>query len=85
MRYTMKLRPYTLTWDAPANDGGSSIISYQIRFITNVDTTDWLNLESIDTRLLMLLPEDMSLKAEVRALNAVGPGEIASVRLKPMD
>ena len=84
MQHTMKLRPYTLTWNAP-DDGGLSIIDYQIRLTTNIDTTDWLNLNSTDTRLLMLLPEDMALKAEVRAVNAIGPGEAASVRVKPMD
>ena len=84
MQHIMKLRPYTLTWNAPDN-GGSNIIDYQIRLTTNIDTTDWLNLNSTDTRLLMLLPEDIALKAEVRAVNAIGPGEAASVRVKPMD
>lgn len=85
MQHTIQLRLYKLTWDAPVNDGGSSIIDYQILITTNIDTTDWLNLNSTDTRLLMLLPENMALKAEVRAVNAVGPGEAASVRIKPMD
>ena len=84
MQQSITLRPYRLTWDEP-NDGGSNIIDYQIRLTTNIDTTDWLNLNSTDTRLLMLLPADIALKAEVRAVNAIGPGEAASVRVKPVD
>lgn len=84
MRQSITLRPYRFTWDEP-DDGGSNIIDYQIRLTTNTGDTGWLNLNSTDTRLLTLLPEDMVLKAEVRALNAVGPGEVATVLITPMD
>lgn len=84
MRHEIQLRPYKIAWDAPTDDGGSNILDYQIRFITNSGTTDWLDLESTDTRLFALLPEDVVQRAEVRALNAIGPGEVASVRIKPM-
>ena len=84
MQQSITLRPYRLTWDEP-DDGGSNIIDYQIRFITNRGTTGWLDLESTDTRLLTLLPEDVVLKAEIRARNAVGPGEVSTVLITPMD
>lgn len=85
MNQSITLRPYRLAWDEPDNDGGSNIIDYQIRLITNTGNTGWLNLNSTDTRLLTLLPEDVVQKVEVRALNAVGPGEVATVLITPMD
>ena len=84
MRHEIQLRPYKIAWDAPTDEGGSNILDYQIRFITNRGTTDWLDLESTDTRLLALLPEDVVQEVEVRALNAIGPGEVVSVQVKPM-
>lgn len=85
MRQSITLRPYKITWDAPADDGDSSIIDYQIRLTTNTGDTGWLNLNSTDTRLLTLLPENVVQKAEVRVVNAVGPGGVATVLITPMD
>ena len=73
---TLKL--YKITWDAPDHDGGSKIIDYQIRFSTNQGYTDWINLESTDTRCVALLPVDVINKVEVRAENDVGPGKAAA-------
>lgn len=85
MMYTMGFRLYRLSWEAPANDGGSRISDYQIRFSTNRETTSWMNLNSTDTKLIAFLPENMDIIAEVRAINDIGPGEAAVVLTETVD
>ena len=78
---SITLKPYKINWNDPADTGGAEIISYEIRFAINQGYTEWLDLESTDTRCLVLLPADVNITAEVRAVNDVGPGEAAVVIL----
>ncbi len=42
---SITLIPYTIAWDAPVNDGGSKINTYQIRLaIHDGGYSDWIDL-----------------------------------------
>jgi len=81
----MTLIPYTITWDAPANDGGSKIKKYQFRLtIQDGGTSDWIDLDSADTRLVALLPNDVKIEIEIRAMNDMGASDGVVVEVKPV-
>ena len=65
----------TLTWRAPASDGGAAITRYEYR----IDGGAWLNTGTALTATVMELINGRSYAFEVRAVNAVGPGEAATV------
>ena len=82
---TMTLIPYTIAWDAPANDGGSKIDTYQIRLaIHDGGYSDWIDLNSTDTRFVALLPNDVEITVEIRAVNEVGAGEANIIQVSPI-
>ena len=82
---TMTLIPYTITWDAPVVDGGSKINKYQIRLaIHDGGYSQWIDLDSTDTRLVALLPNDVEITIEIRAVNEVGPGEANILQVRPV-
>lgn len=81
---TITLIPYTITWDAPA-DGGSQIEKYQVRIaIHDSGYSEWIDLNSAETRFTALLPDDVEIKIEIRAVNDVGPGEAAILQVRPV-
>ena len=82
---TMTLIPYTIAWDAPANDGGSKIDKYQVRLaIHDGGYSEWIDLNSADTRFVALLPNDVEIAIEIRAVNDVGPGEANILQIRPV-
>lgn len=82
--YTITLIPYTITWDTPA-DGGSKINKYQIRLaIQGGGYSEWIDLKSTDTSVVMLLPNDVEITIELRAVNDVGPGEGQMLQIRPV-
>ena len=69
----------TLTWEAPADDGGSAISRYEWRY-REEDETTWGSWTSVGTSLTATdssLDEEVSYVFEVRAVNVVGDGESA--------
>ena len=82
---TMTLIPYTITWDAPAGDGGSKIDKYQVRFaIHDGEYSQWIDLNSTDTRFVALLPNDVEITIEIRAVNDIGPGHANKLQIRPV-
>ena len=71
----------TLTWDPPANDGGSDITGYEYR----VDQGDWKDAGAADARSVVVSDLDnlTSYTFSLRAGNAAGPGTAATVRATP--
>ena len=68
----------TLTWQAPANDGGSSITGYQVRY-RQADTenySSWRNVTGTSTTVTGL-ENGVTYEFQVRAVNSVAPGEPA--------
>ena len=65
----------TLTWRAPASDGGAAITRYEYR----IDGGAWLNTGTAVTATVTDLINGRSYAFEVRAVNAAGPGEAATV------
>ena len=82
---TITLIPYTVTWDAPADDGGSKIDKYQIRLaIHDGGYSEWIDLNSTDTRFVALLPNDVEITIEIRAVNDAGPGQANILKIRPV-
>lgn len=82
---TMTLIPYTITWDAPADDGGSKIDKYQARLsIHDGGYSQWIDLNSTDTRFTALLPNDVEITIEIRAVNDAGPGQANILKIRPV-
>ena len=82
---TITLIPYTITWDAPADDGGSKIDKYQIRLaIHDGGYSQWIDLNSTDTRFVALLPNDVEIAIEIRAVNDAGPGQANILQIRPV-
>ncbi|MYB94359.1 fibronectin type III domain-containing protein [Candidatus Poribacteria bacterium] len=82
---TMTLIPYTIAWDAPADGGGSKIDKYQVRLaIHDGGYSEWIDLNSTDTRFVALLPNDVEITIEIRAVNEVGPGEANILQIRPV-
>lgn len=82
--FSMTLIPYTITWDAPSSDGGSKINKYQSRFAINKGYSEWIDLDSSNTRFIALLPNDVDITIEIRAVNEVGPGEANIIKVRPI-
>lgn len=84
MKQSLTLIPYTIDWDAPADDGGSKIDKYQARFsIRDSGYSDWVDF-STDSRFVALLPNDVEITIEIRAVNDVGPGEASILQITPV-
>jgi uncharacterized protein YjdB len=72
-----------LFWDVPENDGGSDIIGYQVS--DNVVTL-WIDANGTYSHTFSGLNSDTEYTFIVRAVNAAGYGEVASIRtLTPED
>lgn len=85
MRQSMTLIPYTISWDGPADDGGSKIDKYQVRLaIHDGGYSEWINLEGTDTRFVALLPNDVEITIEIRAVNDAGPGQANTLQVRPV-
>ncbi|MXW34697.1 MAG: hypothetical protein F4Z60_03605, partial [Chloroflexi bacterium] len=71
----------TLTWDPPANDGGSDVLGYEYR----VDQGDWKDAGAADARSVAVSDLDnlTSYAFSLRAENAAGPGAAATVQATP--
>ena len=81
----MTLIPYTISWDAPVNNGGSEIKKYQISLaIHDGDCSDWIDLNSTDTRIVALLPNDVEITIKIRTVNKFGPGEANIIQVRPV-
>ena len=82
---TMTLIPYTITWDAPIDDGNSKIKTYQMRLaIHDGGNSQWIDLNSTETRFVALLPNDVEITIEIRAVNEVGHGESTKLQVTPV-
>ena len=84
MQQSLTLIPYAINWDAPADDGGSKIDKYQVRFaVHDGGYSDWVDLKGADTKFFALLPDDEEIDIELRAVNDVGPGEANMIKMRP--
>ena len=73
----------TLSWSAPASDGGSAIARYQVRYEqSGGNFTEWADVSggaSASSHTVTGLENGTSYTFEVRAMNAVGGGQGATV------
>ena len=71
----------TLTWSAPANDGGSDVTGYEYQ----VDQEDWKDAGAADARSVVVsgLENNRQYAFSVRAVNGVEPGTAATVQAAP--
>ena len=67
----------TVTWKPPADDGGSPIIRYRVRYGVGSKWKPWVSVESPAYRLTGLHAQK-KYTVQVRAVNAVGGGDKAS-------
>ena len=70
-----------LTWEPPANDGGSDVTGYEYQ----VDQGDWINAGAAAARSVVVsgLKSVRSYIFSVRAVNGTGPGAVATVLATP--
>lgn len=68
-----------LSWMAPESDGGSEIIGYEVSYETDV----WVQADSLTGHVVENLENGREYTIQVRAINAVGAGESASVKVVP--
>ena len=66
----------TLTWDAPASNGGAAITRYEYAK-TAVGTLDWISVGTDLTVTVKNLTNGTSVPFHVRAVNAAGEGAVA--------
>ena len=69
----------TLTWDAPSSDGGSTITRYEYR----IDNGGWRGADTDRRAVVTGLTNGRRYGFAVRAVNAAGGGEVASVAVTP--
>jgi hypothetical protein len=67
----------TVSWKPPADDGGSAILRYRVRYGKADRWKPWTSVESPSYRLTGLRAKK-KYTVEVRAVNAVGSGLRAS-------
>ncbi len=73
----------TLNWEAPADNGGSSITNYQYSYD---DGTTWTDVPAADTNVTVSgLTNGTEYTFEVRAVNEVGGGKAASLSAVPLE
>ncbi len=76
----------TLTWEAPANDGGSAVTGYEYRYAagTAVPTeTAWHSAGTSLTATIASLTNGTAYAFEVRAVNDAGEGDPATATAAP--
>ena len=77
-------RSVTLSWSAPADDGGSAIVRYQYRYQPSGGSfTQWAAVPggaSATSYTVTGLENGTSYTFEVRAMNAISPGQGATAR-----
>ena len=73
-----------ITWDPPSDNGGSDLTGYQMR--GGLQTT-WVSIPETETgpASFSSLENGQEYTFEVRAVNANGEGDIASVKATPLD
>ena len=74
----------TLTWSTPSSDGGAAVVRYELRWrVGDGEFGAWDNAGIATSRTLgnLVVGEDHTF--EVRAVNAVGEGDSASVVARP--
>ena len=78
---TSKDSTVTLTWEPPANDGGSEVKGYQYQ----VDQGAWINAGAADARSVVVtdLENGRSYLFAVRAVNGIGTGVVEMVQATP--
>ncbi len=77
-----------LTWQAPASNGGSAVTEYEYRHAEGAsvpDETAWQSAGTSLTATVDSLTNDTAYAFEVRAVNAVGEGEAATVTGTPRE
>ena len=67
----------TVSWQPPADDGGSAVLRYRVRYGTGDRWKSWVSVESPSLRLTGLRAKKKYV-IQVRAVNAVGAGPKAS-------
>ena len=79
----------TVMWGVPADDGGSAITGYQIRY--RMEDGQWTNWMAVDggasamSYTIMGLTNGIGYDIEVRAVNSVDAGDAAMTRATPME
>ena len=74
-----------LTWSAPADDGGSAIVRYEVRHAAGAgvpDNTAWTPVGLATTRTVTGLTNGAQYSFEVRAVNGKTPGEGPAAQAK---
>ena len=67
----------TVSWQPPADDGGSAVLRYRVRYGTGDRWKSWVSVDSPSLRLTGLRAKKKYV-IQVRAVNAVGAGPKAS-------
>ena len=84
MQQPITLIPYAISWDTPADDGGSKVDKYQVRLaIHDGGYSDWVDL-SADPRFVALLPNNVEIAIQIRIVNDAGPGEVTTLKIRPV-
>ena len=78
----------TLMWDAPADDGGAPILSYDVRYReSGASRGAWMEVDggaNARTTTIMDLTNGTTYEFQVRAVNGKGDGAAATIESTPM-
>ena len=75
-----------LVWSAPASDGGSDLVRYEVRYAKGASVpqdTEWYEANPYGAFYVAGLANGTAHTFEVRAVNGVGEGEVAAVTTTP--
>ena len=79
----------TVMWGMPADDGGSAITGYQVRYrMAGGQWSGWMTVAggaSATSHTIMGLTNGIGYEIAVRAVNGIDPGPAASVEATPME
>ena len=73
----------SLSWSAPANDGGASISRYEYRYKGSGSWSGWSSVGTSTSTTVSSLTNNTSYSFEVRAVNSAGNGSTASASATP--
>lgn len=75
-----------LSWAAPSSTGGTPIVRYEYRVTAAADTSSWSAWTSTGTTrsaTITGIPRGATRYAQIRAVNAAGPGTVVQVTIRP--